>query len=292
MREGRLDILLAYRGWMDADVSCPGCELTTDANRHRAVDAIVFHIPTTPLRIPFPKLPGQTWVAWSMESDSNYPRLGRAGFMSQFDLTVTYRQDADVVARYCQAADWLPFEPPPLIAHPARETAPAVYLASSHVDRSGRTEYVRELMRHIPVDSYGRELNNRSLANDQGPKTKLETIARYHFTLAFENSISVDYVTEKLYEPLRVGSVPVYLGAPNVAEHVPAADCYIDVRDFAGPAELARHLTDLVADEQRYAQLLEWRKRPLDSRFLEHAREQRIPAMCRLCGLLRERHPR
>ena len=43
-------------------------------------------------------------------------------------------------------------------------------------------------------------------------------------------------MTEKFYDPLLTGSVPVYLGAPNVAEHAPAAQCYIDVRDFAGPA--------------------------------------------------------
>jgi hypothetical protein len=202
---------------------------------------------------------------------------------------MTYRRDADVVTGYCDATDWLPFQPPPLVPHSMREPAPAVYMASSRVDRSGRTEYVRELMRHLPVDSYGRSLHNRTLPHDKGRKTKFETIARYPFTLAFENSISIDYVTEKFYDPLLAGSVPVYLGAPNVADHAPAENCYIDIRDFAGPAELASHLIELAADEQRYDRLLQWRTRPLDPQFLVNVREQRIPAMCRLCRLLNER---
>jgi hypothetical protein len=266
---------------------CPGCELTSDLRQLRHADAVVFHIPTTPLPMPFRKQPGQAWVALSAESESNYPQLADPAFMAQFDLTATYRQDADVVLGYCRPRDWLAFKPRPLPAQ--RESAPAVYIASSEVDRSGRTEYVRELMHHMPVDSYGRSLNNRSFAADTGTPTKLATIARYRFTLAFENSIAPDYVTEKFYDPLVVGSVPVYLGAPNVGEYAPGPGCHIDVRDFGDPAELARHLLELAGDEQRYARHLEWRDRPLDPRFIALAREQQTPAICRVCRVLRAR---
>jgi Glycosyltransferase family 10 (fucosyltransferase) C-term len=222
-----------------------------------------------------------------MESDANYPQLADPCFMAQFDLTMTYRDDADVVVSYCRAEDWLGFHPSP-VATPGRERAPAVYLASSQYNQSGRTEYVRELMRHMPVDSYGSSLHTRDLVADRGRVTKLETIARYRFTLAFENSIARDYVTEKFYDPLLVGSVPVYLGAPNVADHAPARGCYIDVRDFANPGELAHFLLELSCDEARYAQYLEWRERPLDARFLALAQEQSVCPWCRLCRLLQE----
>jgi hypothetical protein len=162
-------------------------------------------------------------------------------------------------------------------------------MVSSPMNRSGRTEYARELMRHMPVASYGKMLRTRALVADQGRQTKLETIARYRFTLAFENSIARDYVTEKFYDPLLVGSVPVYLGAPNVIDHAPAPGCYIDVRDFANPRELARFLLELSSDEARYAQYLEWRERPLDARFLALAQEQSVCPWCRLCRLLHER---
>lgn len=281
---------MAFPGWMDvASARCDGCSVSVDLSRLRTADAVVFHIPTTPVPIPFRKPRGQAWVAWSWESDRNYPQLADVDFMRQFDLTVTYRRDADVVLSYGRPEDWLPFAPGPLVPLTEREPALAVYIASSSVDRSGRTDYVRELMRHMEVDSYGRCLNNRSLPDDRGRATKLDTLARYRFTLAFENSRAPDYVTEKFYHPLLVGSVPVYLGAPNVADHAPGADCYIDVRRFDTPRELACHLLELREDEQRYARHLAWRDQPLAPCFIAQVEEQRRHPMCRLCRLLCER---
>lgn len=251
-------------------------------------DAVIFHIPTTPVGVQLAKRPGQTWIAWSAESEANYPALADPEFMRHFDLEVSHRQGADVVIAYCQPDDWLPLAPLPP-APPVYEPAPAVFIASSRFDLSGRTSYVRKLMRHMAVDSYGRVLNNRHLAEDQGRSTKLELLRRYRFTLAFENSIAPDYVTEKFFDPLLVGSVPVYLGAPNVADFAPGRDCYIDVSDYAGPAKLAEHLVGLAADPERYARHLEWRTRPLAQDFVGMVQEQRLPAIERLCRILRAR---
>ena len=44
----------------------------------------------------------------------------------------------------------------------------------------------------------------------------LRLIASYKFTLSFENAVGDDYITEKLWRPLVVGSVPVYMGSPSV----------------------------------------------------------------------------
>lgn len=287
-RDREVTIVVAFRGWVQIS-GCPGCNVTSDRRQLWRADAVVFHIPATPVPVPMRKLPGQTWVAWSAESETNYPQLADPVFMEQFDLAVTYRSDADVVLAYCRPEEWLPFSPTSLAATTDREPAPAVYIASSGLNGSGRTDYVRELMRHMRVDSYGRSLNNRSLRCDDGRPTKLQTISRYRFTLSFENSIARDYVTEKFFDPLLVGSVPVYLGAPNVADYAPGAECYIDVREFSGPRELARHLLDLAADEERYARHLAWRARPLDPRFISMVEEQRTPAMFRLCQLLHKR---
>ena len=43
---------------------------------------------------------------------------------------------------------------------------------------------------------------------------KLPLFARYKFALALENSLAHDYVTEKFYQPLLAGAVPIYLGVP------------------------------------------------------------------------------
>jgi alpha-1,3-fucosyltransferase 10 len=235
----------------------PGWTLERDRRVAVEADAIVFHLPTLELAtMPRGRRPGQRWVAWSQESEVNYPLMADRAFMARFDLTMTHRRDADV---------WTPYVPhvEALLAPPAAKTevALAVYMASNANDRSGRDAYVRELMRHVAVDRYGRQPGYRRIANDDGRAAKLRTIARYRFTLAFENSIARDYVTEKFYDALCAGSVPVVLGAPEVADFAPAPDAFLDVRDFADPAALAARMRALAADAAAYDAMLAWKAR-------------------------------
>ena len=232
-----------------------GWRLTRERRAAPLADAIVFHLPTLDsATLPVGRRPGQRWVAWSMESDVNYPRQADPAYMAPFDLTMTYRRDSDVWVTYAPDAE-------ALLAPPSSKTeaAPAVYMASNANDRSGRHAYVAELMRHMAVDGYGACHRNRTLAHDDGRRAKLATIARYRFTLAFENSIARDYVTEKFYDALIAGSVPVVLGAPNVGEFAPADPSYVDVNDFPSPAGLASFLVALAGDEPRYARYLAWK---------------------------------
>jgi hypothetical protein len=245
-----------------------GYEVSHDRARLPAAAAVVFHLPTLPAPLRLPKPAGQRWVAWSMESAAIYPVLDDPQYLSAFDLTMTYRLDSDVPVPYLEPGLLAALARPPAPAARKAGRAPAVLFLSNPVERSGRTEYARELMRHLAVDSFGRCLNNRRLEEDRGGATLREVIRNYRFTLAFENSIAPDYVTEKFFAPLAAGSVPVYLGAPNVAAFAPGERCYLDVRDFAGPRDLAAHLTALAADEEAYEELLAWKRRPLRDEFV------------------------
>jgi hypothetical protein len=83
-------------------------------------------------------------------------------------------------------------------------------------------------------------------------KSKSQTLARYRFALCFENSVLKGWMTEKLFDCFFVGTVPVYWGAPDTLDWVPA-ESFIDMRQFADFAELRAFLKALtVADEQRY----------------------------------------
>jgi hypothetical protein len=76
--------------------------------------------------------------------------------------------------------------------------------------------------------------------------TKWETLSRYDFVLCFENTARQGWLTEKLFEALRVGTIPVYWGASDIRELVPP-ECFIDMRDFDGYEALRRHLKSLDA---------------------------------------------
>lgn len=41
-------------------------------------------------------------------------------------------------------------------------------------------------------------------------------IAKYKFAAAMENGICNDYVTEKLWRPLFVGTIPIVIGSPRI----------------------------------------------------------------------------
>jgi hypothetical protein len=142
-------------------------------------------------------------------------------------------------------------------------------------------------MRYIDVHSYGKFRRNRTLADDHGHATKLEMIAAYKFTLAFENAIGEDYVTEKFFDPLVAGSVPVYLGAPNVDLLAPGDHCYIDTADFAHPKALGEYLLALHHDAAAYDAYFAWKQQPLRPSFVQLLAGQREHPFLRLCHKVR-----
>jgi hypothetical protein len=83
-------------------------------------------------------------------------------------------------------------------------------------------------------------------------ESKSETIAGYRFALCFENSVLKGWMTEKLFDCFFAGTVPIYWGAPDVLERVPA-ECFIDMRQFKDFADLRQFLRALApAQEERY----------------------------------------
>jgi hypothetical protein len=145
---------------------------------------------------------------------------------------------------------------------------------------------VRELMRYLKVDCYGRAFHNRELGEDHGRETKLETIGRYRFDLAFENSITRDYVSEKFFDPLVAGTVPVYRGAPNIEEFAPGDHCLINAADFQGPQELAEYLLHLAKNPAEYEAYFAWKNRPLRESFLKKIEIAEKDPFRRLCDLM------
>jgi hypothetical protein len=215
----------------------------------------------------------------------NYPELDDPAFMRQFEITMTYRRNATV---------WWPYFGPDTAAallrppRPKAESSPVVYFRSSTVDRCGRTAYAAVLMRRVKVASYGKVLHNRDLPEpDQGYETLLSLTARYKFALVLENSLAEDYVSEKFFNALSSGSVPVYRGAPNIATFAPADHCFINAADFAGPAELAAYLNWLNEHDDAYPEYLTWKYAGLSLSFQGLAEAVRGNPLCRLRDYLR-----
>lgn len=93
--------------------------------------------------------------------------------------------------------------------------------------------------------------------------------AQYKFSISFENGECNDYITEKLWRPLVIGSVPIYYGAENFKvllnfsaqkkpttlfsqDWIPFNDSAINARDFSSPRALADYIKLLDQDEEKY----------------------------------------
>ncbi len=92
-------------------------------------------------------------------------------------------------------------------------------------------------------------------------ESKFEILSRYEFCLCFENMRMDGYMTEKLFDCLYAGCIPIYYGAPDVADYVDP-EIYIDFTEFHGWNELVNHImfipkSDIEAMREKGKEFLE-----------------------------------
>lgn len=76
-------------------------------------------------------------------------------------------------------------------------------------------------------------------------QNKWDVLPRYRFSLCYENILGEPgWVTEKIFDCMRCGCVPIYWGAFNITEYVDA-DAFIDRRQFNSDEELEEYLVDM-----------------------------------------------
>lgn len=262
--------------------------ITFDRKHIDCADVVVFHLPTLEfdLEDDLDKQEHQRWVGWTLECEENYPFIKNTEFMSLFDYWMSYHQGADVLYPYYEK-DY-PDRLLQVVLPPFEVQKDVCMMISSPFNLSGRQEYLKELMENIGIDSYGKLYNNCRLEKDDGYSSKMALYGRYKFVIAFENSCAEDYVTEKFFDPLLAGAVPIYFGAPNIDEFAPGDNCYVDVRKYKTPEELAVHLKACLEDPILYGQYQQWRKRQLRSSFVEKTAKLQIHPFIRLCHLIKK----
>ena len=145
-----------------------------------------------------------------------------------------------------------------------------------------REDYVRELQKYVRVDVYGKRGNFTCPISFNYESDACDELLKkdYLFYLSFENSICPEYVTEKLFRPLRTGTVPIVLGGAHYSQYAPPHS-YIKALDYKSPRELAEYLIQLDKNRKLYARYFEWRK---------HFKVETRPddAWCQLCAKLND----
>ncbi|XP_072264763.1 4-galactosyl-N-acetylglucosaminide 3-alpha-L-fucosyltransferase 9 [Pyxicephalus adspersus] len=231
-----------------------GCHLTTDRTLYNKSHAVLIHhrdinwdLTNLPVQA---RPPFQKWIWMNLESPTHTPQ--KTGIEHLFNLTLTYRRDSDIQVPYgFMVVSTQPFE----FEVPSKDKLVCWVVSNWNPDHV-RVKYYNELNKYIEILTFG-----QAFGEYLSDKSLIPTISACKFYLSFENSIHKDYITEKLYNALLAGSVPIVLGPSreNYENYIPA-DSFIHVEDFLSPRELADYILMLNKDTERYLAYFNWRK--------------------------------
>ncbi|XP_013400016.1 glycoprotein 3-alpha-L-fucosyltransferase A-like isoform X2 [Lingula anatina] len=260
---------------------CPvkACKLTKDRNLVNQADVVFFlNGQSTPKTGPTYRHPSQRWVWVEGESPCHSRPLDKS-WDGLFNWTMVYRADADVLLPYTEIAKRdTPIKKDYFSITKSKKKLVA-WMVSNCKTPSRRMDYVKELQKYIEVDIYGAcgPLKCERSGSWGWETTCLDLLARdYKFYLAFENSISLDYVTEKFYKTVNIDIVAVTRGNTNYTRTGIRPEWHINTDDFNSPKELAEYLHMLDKNPEKYVKYLEWKNeyRQLPDRAFCHLCER------------------
>ena len=251
------------------------CNFTTDRSRIREADGLLFNHDDIKARdLPEYRDPDQVWIFTAQEAPTNlFFDFGR--YRHIFNWTMTYRTDSTVFYPYRA------FKPSktdlkinPFITTKKERFAFAAI--SNKFAFSKRYRIVKELKKMNPaIDLYGEDYD-LVCENLHGACLSSTNSSKYSFMLALENSHCQDYVTEKFWDTVETGVIPVVHWLPGQKPHTIPDHSYINIYDFPSLREVNDYLIQVSENITLYNSYWEWRK---NSRIT-------YPGPCNLCDAL------
>ena len=237
------------------------CNFTQNRENFHNSRAVIFHfgairfLPDVLHAASLKRLPNQWWIYMNGEPPLHnriYPFLRN---YPVFNWTMTYKVDSDIGGTYAVITPGVfrdGFDPK------------RNYLEGKTIEVSamvsdcvyGRMRAIRALMKHINVNLRGK--CNGNMAADGH-----SLIRKSKFYLAFENTLCVDYVTEKTYKnAYQNEAVPIILSGANLSNpQIVPPGSYIDASKFKSAKELADYLKYVGGNKEVYNKFFEWRNK-------------------------------
>jgi len=252
--------------------NCPyKCEYSKDKALLHQAAAVIFHgmskdlFPVNDILLNprHPELWDQIWIFKLNEAPVSYPDPGLLSYANTFNWTMTYRWDSDVFAPNGQFMPKnqarRPFKLFPLKLDDvslSRKKLVAAMISNCNEAGSRRLNYISLMKNYTEVDVFG---SCGKLRCDKDANCYQLLGKEYKFFLAFENSFCEDYVTEKAFQPLRYGMVPVVRSGANYSKILQKGS-YINTQDFPSAQELVEYLKYLNQNHAEYRKYFEWRE--------------------------------
>ncbi|XP_033746960.1 alpha-(1,3)-fucosyltransferase C-like [Pecten maximus] len=262
------------------------------------IDAIIFK-PRDMGKCPPSKPPGQVWIFAEFESPSYYFQTKCFyDLKNKVNWTMTYRRDADFTLEhgYFRKRNKPKYSNKELDDIFARKNKTAVVFISHCPVKSERLKFVKLLQSHgVQVDVFGscgkilkqcdNKLRYQACFNISGvlqPDCFNFVLPQYKFFLSFENSLCLDYTTEKSqHRVMQHPIIPVIRDGSNTSMlHPPQS--YINTDDYKSVKELAEHMKMLADNKTAYLEYFKWKQHYYsEDMYLEWN-----AAFCRICERL------
>ena len=233
------------------------------------ISAVMFYAPElyqTLGRNIEPRLPHQHWMLISQESPINLVQYNAVleRYRYSFTATATYQENTAVVWNYGTCRPDSRDSEAPYKNYAAGKKHLATWSVSNCHSFSQREMLASGLLAELGAGRlhiYGGCGWSSLRCPRTDPSCTARLISDYKFTLAFENSLCVDYITEKTWTALigRQDIVPVVMALADLGARLPPHS-YIDVRDYASTAHLARYLRYLDSNDTAYNEYFAWRR--------------------------------
>ncbi|XP_041987750.1 alpha-(1,3)-fucosyltransferase C-like [Aricia agestis] len=248
----------------------------------------------------------QKYVYANIESASIYPVCSKM-WNNYFNWTWTYKLDSSAIWGYFIIRDrnnrivgpklnmhWInqikmdPIDDN-LKVLLLSKTTPIAWFVSNCDSDSRREIYVKHIQAklshyNIEIDIYG------TCGNLQCPKSITDRCfkmleKKYFFYLAFENSLSEDYVTEKVLNAMQHNTVPIVFGGANYTRFLPKGS-YLDALKM-GPKKLAEEVHRILHSiDSEYFKFFQWKK------YYSYHKTNENPdgdVYCRFCEMLNDK---
>lgn len=125
------------------------------------------------------------------------------------------------------------------------------YVISNALSDPARDEMIKILESYKGVDSGGKYHNNVG-----GPvPDKIAFQKNYKFTMAFENTGSRGYTTEKIVQAFASSTIPIYWGNPDIAEEF-NPEAFINCHDFESFEDVLEEVKRIDADDEAYRKMV------------------------------------
>ncbi|KAF0986296.1 hypothetical protein HZS_1281 [Henneguya salminicola] len=135
-----------------------------------------------------------------------------------------------------------------------RKSAALAIVSNCNSANSIRDKYIAELSKNFPVDLFGKCYNNYIDKRERAIK-----LNEYKFYLSFENVHCDEYITEKYWDTVQYGTIPIILGTEKYLKGI-LKNSYINVFDFQSPKQLSEYLNFVSSNKTEYFKYHLWRK--------------------------------